>query len=47
MEIGFSNEIIYEQNINSKQDLAINYATVDKDSLFLNRRKIQKIEYIK
>ena len=40
-----SKEIIYEQNINSKQDGL--HLTVHKDSLFLNRRKIQKIEYIK
>ncbi len=40
-----SKEIIYEQNINSKQDGL--HLTVHKDSLFLNRRKIQKIEYIR
>ena len=38
-------EIIYEQNINSKIDGL--HLTVHKDGFFLNRRKIQKIEYIK
>ena len=37
--------IVYEQNINSKIDGL--HLTVHKDSFFLNRRKIQKIEYIK
>ena len=38
-------DIVYEQNINSK----INglHLTVHKDGFILNRRKIQKIEYIK
>ncbi len=38
-------KIIYKQNINSKQDGL--HLTVHKDGLFLNRRKIQKIEFIK
>ena len=38
-------EIVYEQNINSKIDGL--HLTVHKDGLFLNRRKIQKLEYIK
>ena len=38
-------DIVYEQNINSKIDGL--YLTAHKDGFFLNRRKIQKIEYIK
>ena len=37
--------IVYEQNINSKIDGL--HLTVHKDGLLFNRRKIQKIEYIK
>ena len=37
--------VVYEQNINSKIDGL--HLTVHKNGLFLNRRKIQKIEYIK
>ena len=38
-------DIVYTQNINSKIDGL--HLTIHKDGLFLNRRKIQKIEYIK
>ena len=38
-------DIVYEQNLNSKIDGL--HLTVHKDGFFLNRRKIQKIEYIK
>ena len=38
-------DIIYEQNENSKIDGL--HLTEHKDGFFLNRRKIQKIEYIK
>ena len=38
-------DIVYEQNINSKIDGL--YLTAHKDGFFLNRRKIQKIEYIR
>mgnify|MGYP007000112712 CR=1 len=38
-------DIVYEQNTNSKIDGL--HLTVHKDGFFLNRRKIQKIEYIK
>ena len=37
--------IVYEQNINSKIDGL--HLTIHKDGLLLNRRKIQKIEYIR
>ncbi len=38
-------DVVYEQNINSKIDGL--HLTVHKDGFFLNRRKIQKLEYIK
>jgi len=38
-------DVVYEQNINSKIDGL--HLTVHKDGFFLNRRKIQKIEYLK
>ena len=38
-------EIVYEQSVNSKIDGL--YLTAHKDGFFLNRRKIQKIEYIR
>ncbi len=38
-------DVVYEQNMNSKIDGL--HLTVHKDGLFLNRRKIQKVEYIK
>ena len=38
-------EIVYEQNINSKIDGL--HLTVHKDGFILNRRKIQKLEYIR
>lgn len=38
-------EIVYEQNNNSRIDGL--HLTVHKDKLFINRRKIQKIEFIK
>ena len=38
-------DVVYEQNINSKIDGL--HLTVHKDGFFLNRRKTQKIEYIK
>jgi len=38
-------EIVYEQNLNSKIDGL--HMTVHKDGFLLNRRKIQKIEYIR
>lgn len=38
-------KIVYEQNTNSTKDGL--HLTEHKDGLFLNRRKIQKIEYIK
>ena len=41
----FGKHVIYTQNSNSKKDGL--HLTVHKDGLFLNRRKIQKIEYIK
>ena len=41
----FNKKLIYEQNSNSKKDSL--HLTVHKDGLFLNRRKIHKIEYIK
>ena len=37
--------IVYNQNENSLKDGL--HLTVHKDGFFLNRRKIQKIEYIK
>ena len=40
-----SKKIVYEQNTNSIKDGL--HLTEHKDGLFLNRRKIQKIEYIK
>ena len=40
-----SSESLYEQNENSKIDGL--HLTEHKDGFFLNRRKIQKIEYIK
>ena len=41
----FNKKLIYEQNSNSKKDSL--HLTVHKDGLFLNRRKIHKIEYMK
>ena len=41
----FNKKLIYEQNLNSKKDSL--HLTVHKDGLFLNRRKIHKIEYMK
>ena len=38
-------DVVYEQNMNSKIDGL--HLTVHKEGLFLNRRKIQKVEYIK
>jgi hypothetical protein len=38
-------QIVYEQNLNSKIDGL--HMTVHKDGFLLNRRKIQKIEYIR
>jgi len=38
-------KIVYQQNIN--KDIDALHQTVHKSGLFLNRRKIQKIEYIK
>ena len=38
-------DIVYEQNINSKIDGL--HLTVHKDGFILNRRKIQKLEYIR
>ncbi len=44
-KIKFNKDLIYEQNSNSKKDSL--HLTVHKDGLFLNRRKIHKIEYLK
>ena len=41
----FNKKLIYEQNSNSKKDSL--HLTVHRDGLFLNRRKIHKIEYMK
>ena len=41
----FGKHVVYSQNSNSKRDGL--HLTAHKDGLFLNRRKIQKIEYIK
>tara|TARA_B110001450_G_C17625321_1_gene482900 strand:+ start:138 stop:848 length:711 start_codon:yes stop_codon:yes gene_type:complete len=41
----FNKNIVYKQNINSKKNGL--HLTVHKNGLILNRRKIQKIEYIK
>ena len=41
----FNKKLIYKQNSNSKKDSL--HLTVHKDGLFLNRRKIHKIEYMK
>ena len=38
-------KIVYTQNENSKKDSL--YLNEHKDGIILNRRKIQKIEYIK
>lgn len=38
-------EIVYKQNTNSLNDEL--HLTYHKDGIFLNRRKIQKIEYIR
>ena len=41
----FNKKLIYEQNSNSKKDSL--HLTFHKEGLFLNRRKIHKIEYMK
>ena len=37
--------IVYKQNLNSEKNGL--HLTIHKDGLFFNRRKIQKIEYLK